>query len=71
MSGAFPRLRLNGDVDHNQRGGYSLVTNAWWLFWTRAPIEWKGTHVVGGHVNVTHAWKVPGEVGKEAGALHT
>jgi hypothetical protein len=55
MSGALPRSRLNGDVDHNQRGGYSLVTNAWWLLWTRAPIEWKGTHVVGGHVNVTHA----------------
>jgi len=64
---AFLHLRLRADVDHSQFGGYSLVTNTWWLFWTHSPVEWKGANTVGGDVNVPHAWKVPGDVSKEAG----
>ena len=71
MYGALVGWRLKGEVDHSKCGGYSLVTNTWWLFWMHGPVGWKGANKVGGDVNVVNAWKVPGDVVREAGALNT
>ena len=71
MSSACLPFRLRADGNHGQFSGYTLVTNTWWLLWTHAPIEWKGANLVGGHMNVMHAWKVPGDVVSEARALST
>lgn len=68
MFGALAQLRLRGDGDGNQHGGYSLVTNVFWLFWTHGPVGWQGTNKVGWNVNVLSAWKIPGDVAREAGA---
>lgn len=62
------RPRLREDGAGNQHGGYSLVTNSFWLFWTHGPVGWQGTNKVGGNVNILNAWKIPGDVAREAGA---
>jgi len=43
-------------------GGYSLVTNKYWVFFDCGPREWTGRDVRGGPQHTMHAWKVPGDL---------
>ena len=43
-------------------GGYSLLTNKYWVFFECGPLEWTGRDVRGGPQHTLHAWKVPGDL---------
>ena len=43
-------------------GGYTLLTNKYWVFFECGPREWTGRDVRGGPRHTLHTWKVPGDL---------
>lgn len=46
----------------NQEGGFNLVSNTFWVFFTWGPAAWTGTRITGNSIDVLGAVKVPGDV---------